>query len=337
MSLKNDTVQGSVKDTSKLLTKTTPMANLDTLFKKFDNELNITKTKKDALMRSKNNLRDEIRDYFSKNHPDYSPKFYIQGSYKLKTLIRTKDDTCDLDDGVYFNENPDEVTATTLQRWVKDAVDGTTDATPEHKKKCIRVDFKAGYNIDLPVFVFDEETEDHPNLAVKNIGFQTDDPKEFVNEFKKSKTDQKVRMVKYLKSWCDHKRHDMPSGLAMTVLTMKHFQPNTRDDIALKFLLIEIEKELRKSFRCVMPTTPKDNLFQNYTETKESNFMLNLSTFIDDAKLAIDEKNILKASKLWKKHLGDRFPEGEDKDEELNSAAKLIPTIGASRPYFSFE
>jgi hypothetical protein len=219
------------------------MADSDSLFKQFDNELNITKTKKDALMRSKNNLRDEIRDHFSKNHPGYSPVFYIQGSYKLKTLIRTKDDTCDLDDGVYFKENPDEVTATTLQRWVKEAVDETTDATPEHKKKCIRVDFKAGYNIDLPVFVFDEEYEDHPNLAVKNVGFESDDPKEFVTEFKKSKTDQMVRMVKYLKSWCDHKRQDMPSGLAMTVLTMKQFQANSRDDVALKFLLIEIEKD----------------------------------------------------------------------------------------------
>lgn len=313
------------------------MANLDTLFRKFDNELNITKTKKDALMRSKNNLRDEIRAHFSKNHPNYTPVFYIQGSYKLKTLIRTKDDTCDLDDGVYFKENPDNVTSSTLQRWVKEAVDGTTDAIPEHKKKCIRLDFKAGYNIDLPVFVFDEETEDHPNLAVKNVGFQIDDPREFVLEFRRVKTDQMVRMVKYLKSWCDHKRQDMPSGLAMTVLTMNHFQSNSRDDVALRFLLTEIEKELKRAFRCVMPTTPKDDLFANYTETKESNFMDNLSKFIEDATKAIAEKNKLKASNLWKKHLGDRFPDGEDEDEESSSSAKLIPVIGSSRPYYKID
>lgn len=313
------------------------MANLDTLFRKFDNELNITKTKKDALMRSKNNLRDEIRIHFSKNHPNYLPVFYIQGSYKLKTIIRTKDDTCDLDDGVYFQDNPEKVTSITLQRWVKEAVDETTDATPEHKKKCIRVVFQAGYNIDLPVLVFNEETEDHPNLAVKNADFQQDDPKEFVNEFRRIKTDQMVRLVKYLKSWCDYKRQDMPSGLVMTVLTMKHFQSNSRDDIALKFLLIEIEKELKKSFRCEMPTTPYDDLFQGYSETKKSNFLNNLSLFIDDAKLAIEEKNKLKASRYWKKHLGDRFPDGEDEDEETSSSAKLIPTIGASRPYYNFD
>ncbi|NOU46554.1 MAG: hypothetical protein HOO86_05755 [Bacteroidales bacterium] len=313
------------------------MANLDSLFKQFDNELNITKTKKDALMRSKNNLRDEIRDHFSENHPKYNPVFFIQGSYKLKTLIRTKDDTCDLDDGVYFKDNPDDVSGTTLQRWIKEAVDGTTDATPEHKKKCIRVVYKAGYNIDLPVLVFNEGTEAHPNLAVKNANFQLDDPKEFVLEFRRVKTDQMVRMVKYLKSWCDFKRQDMPSGLAMTVLTMNHFQSNNRDDIALKFLLIEIEKELKKAFKCVMPTTPKDDLFEEYSDTKKTNFLDNLSKFIEDAKKAIDEKNKLKASKLWKNHLGDRFPEGKDEDEESSSSAKLISTIGASRPYSKFD
>jgi hypothetical protein len=313
------------------------MANLDTLFRKFDKELSITHTKKYALMKSKNNLRDEIREHFSKNHPSYSPIFYIQGSYKLRTLIRTKDDNCDLDDGVYFKDNPDEVTATTLQRWVKEAVDGTTDATPEHKKKCIRVVYKAGYSIDLPVLVFDEETEVHPSLAVKNGDFQLDDPKEFILEFRKVKTDQLVRMVKYLKSWCDYKRQDMPSGLAMTVLTMNYFQSNSRDDVALKFLLIEIERELKRTFKCVMPTTPKDDLFENYSETKKSNFLDNLSKFVEDAKKAIDEKNKLKASKLWKKHLGDRFPEGEDEEEVSISSTNLISTIGDSRPYHKFE
>ena len=280
-------------------------------------------------------MRDKIRDYFKENHKDYKPKFYIQGSYKLGTLIKTKDDTCDLDDGVYFKENSEDVTGTTLQNWVKDAVYGTTDATPTHKKKCIRVDYKAGYNIDIPVFIFDEDTEKHPNLAVKNAEFQIDDPKEFIEEYQRVKSDQMTRMVKYLKSWCDHKREDMPSGLAMTVLTMNYFQSNDRDDIALKYLLIEIETNLKKHFKCVMPTTPNDDLFENYSETKKRNFLDNLSKFIEDAKKAIDEKNEYQASQLWKKHLGNRFPDGEDKNEDDNSSS-LKSVIGSSRPYYSF-
>ena len=281
------------------------MANLDYLFKKCNDELSINDSKKSKMRLSKDHLREKIKRYFENNHESYTPMFYIQGSYKLKTSIHTKDDWCDLDDGVYFKSNPDNVTGTTLQQWVKEAVDGTTDATPTHKKKCIRVDYKAGYNIDLPVLVFDENKDIHPWLAVKNGDFQSDDPKEFVEHFKENKTNQMVRVIKYLKAWCDHKREDMPSGLAMTVLSLKHFQENQRDDIALKYTLIEIKKDLERNFRCLMPTTPKDNLFEGYSATKRGNFMENLTTFIEDAQKAIEEPNHLKASKLWRKHLGD--------------------------------
>lgn len=308
------------------------MANLDYLFQEFNNELTITSSKKNKLMASKNHLRDKIRCHFEKNHDGYTPQFFIQGSYKLKTLIRTKEDTCDLDDGVYFKSNPDNVTGTTLQRWVKEAVEGTTDATPTHKKKCIRVDYKSGYNIDLPVMVFDEDTDEHPHLAVKNCDFQDDDPKEFVEYFQDNKTEQMVRVIKYLKAWCDHKRQDMPSGLAMTVLSLKYYQENDRDDIALKYLLIEIERRLKISFRCEMPTTPKDDLFEDYSEVKRKNFMDNLSAFIADSKTAIDEPNHLKSSRLWRKHLGDRFPLGEDKSD--NNSKTFTKTASTSKPYY---
>ncbi|MCQ2287140.1 MAG: hypothetical protein MJZ76_09775 [Bacteroidales bacterium] len=110
------------------------MANLNNLFKEFNEKLSVVSTKKSKMISSKDHLRTKIKDHFKANHPGYTPKFYIQGSYKLKTSIRTKDDTCDLDDGIYFDSNPDNVAGTTLQKWVKEAVDGTTDATPTHKK-----------------------------------------------------------------------------------------------------------------------------------------------------------------------------------------------------------
>jgi len=309
------------------------MANLDYLFQKFNKELTITDTKKSKMMASRENLRKKIKKHFEDNHEDYSPKFFIQGSYKLKTIIRTEDDSCDLDDGVYFKSNPNNVTGTTLQKWVKEAVDGTTDATPTHKKKCIRVDYMAGYNIDLPIMVFDEDKDAHPYLAVKNADFQLDDPKEFVDYFNKKKTDQMVRIIKYLKAWCDHKREDMPSGLSMTVLALNHYIENQRDDIALQYILIEIENELKRDFKCIMPTTPKDDLFADYSETKKNNFMNNLRSFIEDAKKAIAEPNHLKSSNIWQKHLGDRFPKGEDKNDKESSNFSTIAS--KSRPYYA--
>ncbi|HEX8331999.1 MAG TPA: CBASS cGAMP synthase [Segetibacter sp.] len=314
------------------------MANCDNLFKVFNEELHIPLSKNGKLKGSRKELRKRIRDYFAKNHPTYKPKFYTQGSYVMGTTIRTKDDTCDLDDGVYFDSNPDNVTCTTLQKWVKEAVDGTTDASPSHRKKCITVDYKAGYNIDLPVLLFDNKKDAHPSLAVKDGNWQDDDPKEFITKFNSDKDaeEQIVRIVRYLKAWCDYKREKMPSGLAMTILAMNNIQKNTRDDVALKYTLIEIEQEIKQVFQCVMPTTPKDNIFKDYDASRKDNFMTNLADFIADAKKAVDEeKNQLKASRLWQKHFGSKyFPNGEDVAETATNASLLSSTIGNSKPYF---
>jgi len=315
------------------------MANCDSLFREFNGNLQVPKTKRTAMTTSKMNLRKMIKDHFSSNHPAYSPTFWTQGSSKTKNMIRTKDDTCDLDDGIYFKDNPDKVTGTTLQRWVKEAVDGITAATPSHRKKCITVDFRAGYNIDLPIFLFDEATDKHPRLAVKDEDFKTDDPKEFITEFNRVKDagGQLIRITRYLKSWCDYRRHEMPRGLAMTVLAMNHTYENDRDDVALKYILISIESELKREFKCIMPTTPNDDLFENYDPEKKRNFMNHLASFIEDAKQAVDsEKNELKASRLWQKNFGRiYFPNGEDKDEEETRAGSLNNVIGNAKPYRS--
>ncbi len=311
------------------------MANCHALFKEFDGKLDILSSKKDKMMTSRENLRERIRNHFAEKHSAYVPSFYIQGSYKLGTCIRTKDDHCDLDDGVYFKSNPDNVTGKTLQNWIVDAVDGTTDASPIHKNKCVMVNYQAGYNIDLPVMVFDKEVDAHPHLAVRDGDFKDDDPKEFVDYYKTRKTEQKNRMVRYLKAWCDNVRESMPSGISMTVLTQNHYQRDDRDDVALKFLLVEMEKTLNESFRCLMPTTPGDDLFGNYSESKKKNILDRLHAFVEDAKAAVDESNQLKASKLWRKHLGDRFPLGEDKDEETSAKlGSLRSVIGTSTPYW---
>lgn len=316
------------------------MAKCNTLFTNFNNEIK-DNPKKEALIKSKNNIRDKIKSYFKKEHPNYIPDFWIQGSYKMGTLIRYKDDTCDLDYGVYFKSNPDNVSAKTLQTWVKNAVINITKDII-HKEKCITINYKGDYNIDLPIYLFDKENEDHPYLAIKENGFSQDDPKEMVDAFnnKKDSKNQLLRIVRYLKAWCDNKSPEngtkMPSGLAMTILAMNNFQSNDNDDVALKYTLINIKNSLGSPsglmFTCIVPATPHDNIFKDYSLTKKTYFDDNLSRFIDDARKAVDEKNQLIASELWRKHLGNRFPKGDDRDEEYE--IKDIKDIATkSSPY----
>ncbi|MCD4664442.1 MAG: hypothetical protein K8R68_04160 [Bacteroidales bacterium] len=319
------------------------MANCNKLFLDFDKELNVLPAKKTKLTKSKDDLRDRIRNHFKKEHEEYNPTFYIQGSKKMGTLIRTKDDECDLDDGVYFIREED-VTGTTLQKWIKEAVDDATNTPTQHRNKCVRVIYKGDYHIDIPVYYFPEDT-DHPLLAVKDNNLEESDPKEFVDWFRENKDEngQLVRIIKYLKSWCDYKRNKMPSGLAMTVLAECNIKYNERDDISIRDTLKEVKATIDdretfiEKFKCFMPTTPKDDLFEDYDDTRKNNFLENLDDFIEDADKAIEEKNQLKASKLWQKHLGDRFPLGEDEDIDAkeNALRKTASSILAGKAFTS--
>ncbi len=304
------------------------MANCHNLFLQFNQDLNISNAKKEKLKNSKDALRKKITEYFALNHPKYKPHFYIQGSYKMGTMIKTKDDECDLDDGIYFKREPD-VNGTTLQRWVYNAVEGHTQGGQQHRSKCIRVIYAGDYHIDLPVYYQlkdDKGNELHPYLAVKNNDWMESDPKEFINWFNDNKTDQIVRVSRYLKGWGDFKRHNMPSGLAMAVLTEKNIEANDRDDIAIYNTLKAIRSDLIK-WECKMPTTPKDDLLSDYDITFKNNFFKALDTFIEDAEEAINEKCQKKASKKWKKHFGDRFPIGNSNEKEAISNAEKSGTL----------
>lgn len=298
------------------------MANCNKLFLDYNKNLTITKKKKDSLKNSKEVLRKRIIKYFKENHSDYVPEFYIQGSYKMGTTIITKDDECDLDDGIHFHRE-EGVSGTTLQKWVKDAVDGATSTDPQHRKRCVRVIYAGNYHIDYPVYYFPSNW-DHPKLAVKNEEITESNPKEVVSWFDAEKKDnpQLVRIVKYLKGWGDYKRNRMPNGLSMCILGADNLVNDDRDDVALQKTLIAIKNKLNDKFECIVPATPYDDLFFDYEKDRKDYFLDNLQSFIDDATTAIeDEKNQLAASKLWRKHFGKTFPLGADEDVDAKEKA----------------
>lgn len=304
------------------------MANCNNLFKKFNSNLNINKSKKERLISSRENLREKIRKYFSENHNEYTPRFYLQGSYALGTMIRTKDDTCDFDDGVYFSPKP-EVSGTTFQGWVKKAVEEVTEESPEHRAKCIRIVFKGDYDIDLPIYYIEENNESKFFLAVKNKDWELSDPKEFKDWFesKKDAENQLLRIVRYLKAWCDTCLKKMPSGLSMTVLAVNNICYETRDDKSFLKTIKKIKMSLEESWECIMPTTPQDDLFENYTGSKEY-FFERLDALIADGNAAIEsEENQLTASKLWSKHLGKYFPEGEDANVDEKQKQLMLKAL----------
>lgn len=305
------------------------MANCNSLFLNYHSDISIGSLKNNKMKSSKEGLRKQIRKWFNDNHPDYVPQFYIQGSYKMKNGIRTEQDICDLDDGIYFFREPD-VTASTIKEWVRQAVDGYTDTAAENRKKCVRTIFVNDYEVDHPVYYKIDGQE--YKIAVKGNGWEDSDPKAMVDWFvsKKDKDGRLIRDIKYLKGWADNSPFKMPSGLALTILATNAKEKivlNERDDITFRDILKEIKKALNNEFTCIVPATPNDDLLEGYVN--KDKFLEALNNLITDADEAIRSNNQRTASKLWRKHLGDRFPLGQDKEENLLSNVAAA-AIGAS-------
>jgi hypothetical protein len=320
------------------------MANTHKQFSEFEENLRIPKSKREAMITSRNKAEEIITKWFEENQPDYPISYWIQGSHKNDLNIRTLDESCDQDHGVFIDRDPaDSVSGTTLQKWIVEALTGSSSTTPAHKKRCVRNFYQGGnlgpYHIDYPVYYKTDEME-HPLLAVKNSELEESDPQEFTEWLDKQISKhgyQLRRIIKYLKGWCDNlsKKHKMPNGLTMTVLACENFVPRVdRDDEALHYTLVRIFTQLDISWECIMPATPNDDLLSQYDKVFQNNFMNALAAIIKDSEEALELDSKHKASKKWNKHLGPRYPLAPH-DTKVGSRAALAGVVGSNKPYYS--
>lgn len=345
------------------------MANCHEIFLKYNSVIRLTDDKRNELILVRDNLRSRIHSgYISVPRNLQIPhniQFQSQGSFVMDTIIKPLHDDYDIDDGVYFlgnigrNERP---TPGNFHEFIKHSIDKGYDDIEKivDKSTCVRVLYKKGFHVDIPIYYADNI--DAPDLADKINGWIVSNPIEFIawfediidsgfqksfiyesrlyNEFQKWTSDirkkdvQLRRIVRYLKSWGDLRREEMPCGLIMTILAANNYYPHERDDIALKETLININSTLQKNFKCERPTTPRgEDLLLNYKNKVA--FLKYLEQFIENAKSAMVEQDTRKACEYWQKSLGSRFDcknivKNNQKDMDYSG---LIAGSTTSRPW----
>lgn len=285
------------------------MANLHNQFLQFEKTVSLSAAKKKKLISSRQALEKRIKEYFKVNANFLVPKFYIQGSYKMGTMVVDKEGTYDVDLGVYFLEKPN-IESITLQKHVASAVKDQTVSGIEHRDKCIRVKYKGDFDIDLPVYYI-TPTDKHLYLATKN-GWVKSDPKELCDWFKnkKDKNGQVLRLVKYFKSWAKQRTKKMPSGIAFSVWVANNYMPDSRDDRAF----YETAKAIATTFGggfvdtvVINPATPKDNLLKLDFDQR-TNFKTVFKQMLSEIEHALQTNSNSKALNIWKQQFGDKFP-----------------------------
>lgn len=303
------------------------MAGCNDLFLDYEKKITPTSAQRQKMKTSRQALEPKISNKLY-DKLGMRPSFYTQGSDApdIKTNIIKEDGTFDTDRGVYLPEKPD-VSGETLQGYIYDAVEDHTKAGAQHRKRCVRSIFQCEYNIDFPAY-YEVKDEDYARMAVKGEEWIKDDPWHMIAWLKKYKdaAGQFTRMIKYLKGWTSKRKSTgkIPSGIALAVWTARNFQSETgRDDRCLLNLLNAIKAALNYSVTCYAPVEPFDDLTAKLTQGQKDNFRGELELFCEDAQKAIDENDQLKASRIWRKYLGDRFPEGISQEDGKRADALL--------------
>ena len=311
------------------------MANLNGLYSKFSDEITISSTKRESLRTSRDALREDIKEWFSDNGK-LLPSFYGQGSYAMKTLINPiNGNDYDIDDGVYIDGYEDEDISnwpipSTIHKWIKDAVEDRTVAGATDKDTCVRVNYAKGYHIDIPAYIC---KGDDAYLAHKSKGWFISDPKSFTNWFINKVRDdinygeQLRRVVKYIKAWRDYKGNPL-KGIEITILATNHFERyEGRDDKSIKGTVDNIIAELERTFCCIKPVEPYEDLFEDASETRKSSIISGLKSLSENLGKAILEEDEKKATEILRGSVfGNRFPLGKE-TQKNNYAVSAAPGV----------
>lgn len=324
------------------------MATLHKEYNKFIKIIRLTDNRKKSLKKSRKQLRKTIRNWFAEKKSDkLQPKFYSQGSFMMNTIINPipVDELVkyDLDDGIYFIEKPNEdnrENIDTWHNWVYESVNNHTKKETIRKKSCVRVIFADGHHIDLPIY-YQLDQDGTPELAHRKESWKDSDPKKFTEWFneKAAGNAQLTCMVQYIKAWKNFKENKnthlkLPSGFALTILVVNNYVEDDNDDVAFRETIRAMYNELSKigGFQCLRPTTPEgENIFADYYITAETNFLNALKNLLEDCDRANEEKNFKTASEyLRDNQFGDRFPKGEDIDED-EKARNLAKSLSSDK------
>ena len=313
-----------------------------------DQEVTLPKVEQDQMRDRRNANRDRLRKGLKKADKTEPNEFVAQGSYAMKTMVRDSDNDYDIDDGVYFHKEDlvgprgAEMTSLQARQMVRDAVDDERfNQEPEVRSNCIRVYYKAGYHVDLPVYrrvviSTDSGDEVHYELAASS-GWKRSDARDvtawYEDEREKSADGTQLRRInrdlkKYARSrhsW----RTGILSGFGISVLVTERFQQNDREDYALYNTMVAIRDRLDSDLVVAHPVTSDDYTTNGVDDAKARSFRDKLTDAINTLQTLFSaDCTREQALKCWDKVFATTFF-SERFEEEKRSSMKESAVIGS--------
>jgi hypothetical protein len=260
----------------------------------YDSEkVKLTPSQQKEMRERRNANRERLQRGLKRNGDPQPDEHIIQGSYAMKTMTQHPDRDYDIDDGSAFvkdklaADNGSAMTPSEAKQMVCDAlIEGgglTTD--PEVKKNCVRVTYKAGYHVDIPVYRMSEDTDGNQKMELAGEEWCDSNPRE-INDWysgEESKTanagqecPQLRRQTRLLKKYSRaNLGDDSPSGLILTILAAEsHTQFDSRQDNAFRELLRKVRARLFGNKVILNPANTTEQLSKE-TDEARINALLN--------------------------------------------------------------
>ena len=322
----------------------------DKSFEEFDRKVKLTDSKRSKLNNNRDTLRGKVKEHF-KTRNWKLPRFYSQGSFPLRTNLNPIKKTAtgdsakekyDLDDGVYFIcPISERESVETYHGRVGAAVAGHASEVKD-KNTCVRVVYKDGHHIDLPIYWM-ENKDSIPKLAHKSKGFVDSDPKAFgdwVNQNIQNAghNGQLRRIIRYLKAWKDSREDNnsslkLPSGFILTILACENYVGDKSDAIALRDTVENIKNYLSSSFSCYPPTASEgEDLLAKYDQ---GTCLKEFRMFSKNADDAVNTSSGKQPSECWTKIFGGRFPSSGRDSSGAKRATTSSPAAIKSSPLWA--
>ncbi len=303
--------------------------NINSAFKKFDDNITLSSSKRSSIITSRDAIRGKIRDYF-KDEKQKVPSFYIQGSFATHTaLAPLPNKEVDIDDGLYLNniESDDKSkwpAPKDIHKKIIKALEDHTQDGCEDKTSCVRVIYQNNYHVDIPVYIM---KDGHAYLAnAKTNDWDQSDSKIFKDWYEgkiKADSDQARRITRFVKAWRDFKKVKMVS-IEIAILVAEHFVPDDSDLIALKKTINAIYLDVFADQSIFKPVSPYENLWEDKSLSEKTSIIEELRDFLNDVEEACKTGDA-EASSILREEFGTRFPLIEERCDSAISTYKEGP------------
>ncbi|QDT52995.1 hypothetical protein Pan44_10100 [Caulifigura coniformis] len=322
-----------------------------------DEKVTLAKPEQDEMRDRRGANRDRLKKGLEKAEKPAPKEFNSQGSYSMKTMTQDAAKDYDIDDGVYFEKDKlkgprgGEMTALEARQMVRDALDdGSFKTPPKLHTNCVRVQYGAGYQVDVPVYrrVSTEEAgKESIHYELASSEWKRSDARDvtawFDDENQKQSPDevngrQLRRITRLIKKFAKSRSSWKPqtlSGFGITILVVEQYRKSAdREDSSVYDTMKAIRDRLNGSLVINNPVTPNEAVTNGTDDSKAKFFRDRLSDAIRWLEpLFESDCTQVKARKCWDDvYDTSYFSDLNPKKEKASSAgAEQVLTAGLVR------